>query len=319
MNILFSQVREDSDVELYVDNLFKDYKKYLLVGSGGCTLFTLLSVIEPDANFSIDIIDQNIEQIYLIKLKLAVIKYFNDKERILDFFEGCFKPTEYDEIFNCLILENDCKTFWENNKNFIYSGINQGGTFERLFKELVDNDYNFEKVFDKNNLIEKFGSDAVVNSLNQEFYDHFRNIMENYQKNYKIEDNYFYYQIVNNKYERNCLPKYFDNLDKVITNSSKVNYICSDFFEYVSANASQIDIKYNMIHTSNLTDWLNIQKLDTLLNNLNELLVPDGYIVMRRLNGDYQLKEIVRNKFNILNIDIHDKSEFYKEVVIGFK
>ena len=318
MNILFSQVREDPDIELFVANEIDklktiNKKRYLLVGSGGCTLLTLLSIMDKNDDFIIDVIDMNIEQIYLIQLKIAVIKYYVDKNNILDFFEGT--NSNNIDILD-LDLSHQCRTFWKKNNKMFKSGINQNGVFELLFKDLVSSNYNFEKVFDRENLINKFGEIAVINSLNKEFYDHFRGILERY-KSYDIDSNYFYYQIVNNKYNRNCLPKYFDNIYRIIENSHKINYICSDFTEYVKANKCQ----YNMIHTSNLTDWVSKNKLNELLNMLYKSVCDNGYIIMRRLNGDYVLKDVIENngKFNVLDDIPKDKSEFYSEVVICYK
>lgn len=105
MSILFSQVREDPKIELYVNSLISNKKRYLIVGSGGCTLFSLLSVLNEDEDVIIDVIDQNINQIFLIKLKLAIITHFNgDVNNILDFFEGNFCKDKYNEIFNLLNL-----------------------------------------------------------------------------------------------------------------------------------------------------------------------------------------------------------------------
>lgn len=82
--------------------------------------------------------------------------------------------------------------------------------------------------------------------------------------------------------------------------------------------------KYNLIHTSNLSDWLSKDKLAIMLKNIDKLLLNDGYLIMRRLNGDYQLKEIVADTFNIMNVtnvtDVpNDRSEFYSEVTIAHK
>jgi|SRR5579862_2889384 S-adenosylmethionine:diacylglycerol 3-amino-3-carboxypropyl transferase len=317
MSILFSQVREDPKVELYIDSLMLNKKRYLIVGSGGCTLFSLLSVLNEESEVIIDVIDQNINQLFLIKLKLAVIMYCDRKvnavDSILDFFEGKLSRMEYDDILSKFRFTDEEREFWRINKNLIYSGINQSGTFEKLFKDLVNSRYDFEKVFDKKNLIEKFGESAVINSLNKEFYDHFRNIMDKYHEKYKIDENYFFYQIIYNRYNRKCLPPYFNNLKKVIENRDKINFICGNFFDYIQ----KTDNKYNLIHTSNLTDWVDKNELIPFFNRIKNLLLGEGYVISRRLNGDYNLKEtILENKFEILD-NILDISEFYSEVVVG--
>jgi len=73
-----------------------------------------------------------------------------------------------------------------------------------------------------------------------------------------------------------------------------------------------------MIHTSNVTDWMNINKSENFLINIYDKLNHNGIVITRRLNGDYNLSDLISNKFNIIDIP-HDKSEFYNEVVAGLK
>src|SRR5690606_12462694 len=118
-------------------NILKNNKiNALIVGSGGCTLFSILN----DNIERIDVIDNNIEQIFLIELKLEVICYLKEKDKILDFFAGLFDKNLFDEIFDNIKpkLSLKCCNYWEKNKDCIYKGINQNGTFELLFKELVE-------------------------------------------------------------------------------------------------------------------------------------------------------------------------------------
>lgn len=308
---MFSQVREDPTIEINIHNkLIKNNKRYLIVGSGGCTVLSLLSKIKDDVDI-IDVIDFSKEQLYLIQLKISIICYFKSNiDGILDFWEGVLPIDRINYIFNKLNLSDECRNYWLDN-NLLYTGINQNGIFEQLFKQLINSDFNFELVFDRNNLKDKFGEDSVVNSLNHEFYDHFKNVLYKYNND---ETNYFNYQILYNKYNRNYLPIYFNNITNIIKNIDKINYINDNIFDYVSKS----NIKYDMIHTSNITDWMNISKCETFLSNIFDKLNDNGIVVMRRLNGDYELSKIISNKFNIIDIP-HDKSEFYNEVVCGKK
>ena len=299
---MFSQVREDPNVEISLHNrLLSKNKRYLIVGSGGCTIFSLLSQI--DDNTIIDVIDVNVSQLYLIQLKLETICYFNNIDKILDLWEGECKLN-----LDGLTLSNECKNYFTND--LLNSGINQNGIFEKLFKELVDSNFDYEKVFDRKYLEEKFGIDSVINSLNHEFYDHFKNILNSYDNDLS---NYFYYQILYNKYNRNYLPSYFNNLTNIIKNKDKINYINENIYDYIGNNK----IKYDLIHTSNITDWMNVNKCNTFVENIYNLLNTEGIVVMRRLNGDYELNKLL-DKFKILNIP-HDKSNFYNEVIAGQK
>lgn len=308
---MFSQVREDPSIEINIHNkLLNNKKRYLIVGSGGCTVLSLLSKIKDDVDI-VDVIDFSKEQLYLIQLKISIICYFkNNIDGILDLWEGVLPIDRINYIFNKLKLSDECRNYWLDN-NLLYTGINQNGIFEQLFKQLINSDFNFELVFDRNNLKDKFGENSVVNSLNREFYDHFKNVLSLYNND---ETNYFNYQILYNKYNRNHLPVYFNYITNIIKNIDKINYINDNIFDYVSKS----NIKYDMIHTSNVTDWMNINKSEHFLVNIYDKLNHNGVVITRRLNGDYNLSDLISNKFNIIDIP-HDKSEFYNEVVVGQK
>jgi S-adenosylmethionine:diacylglycerol 3-amino-3-carboxypropyl transferase len=308
--ILFSQVREDPNIEKFVLDKLDGNLDVLLVGSGGCTT---LSILEDKIN-KLDIIDQNYEQLNLIKLKLAVILTLKNKDDILDFFEGRLSNEQYDNILNILDLEDSVKDYWKKNINFIISGINNSGGFELIFKELVDSNMNFKEIFSKENLIKTFGNNAVNNS--KDFALHFEKVFNYYKKNYLPEDNYFYYQVLNNCYHKTCLPSYFDNYENIQHNKNKINYICNDLSSYLSSCDSN---SYDLIHTSNITDWMGFELLDKFLQNVYKNLKKEGYVVLRRLNGNYNLEEHVSEYFSIIRDIPLDKSHFYSEVVVAQK
>ena len=53
--------------------------------------------------------------------------------------------------------------------------------------------------------------------------------------------------------------------------------------------------------------------------NIYRVLKSDSIVLMRRLNGDYNLKTHMSKYFKIINDNSLDKSLFYSEVVIGKK
>jgi len=309
MNILFSQVREDSDVEISVIKKISN-SNILTITSGGCTILDLLSQSELSIN-NIYAIDSNIEQNYLLKLKLLVIHALKNKKDIIDFFEGRY--LKYDDFIDNL---ND--PFWNNNKEYIYNGINISGKFEILFKKYINKnilDYELTtQILSKNNLINIFGENAVVNSLNKEFYDHFYNIFTTYNELYNSpNDNYFYKSIVDGKYSYDCCPKYFNNIHNIIQNSDKINYINDNIINFISLNKN--NIKFDVINLSNIFDWMDNDNRQNILHNIKKILNNNSYIISRRLNGDYDLKKLMEEHFLFESIE-YDKSHFYSEVVI---
>jgi S-adenosylmethionine:diacylglycerol 3-amino-3-carboxypropyl transferase len=311
MPILFSQVREDPTIEQkYVSklnsttpNALRDQpSKCLIVCSGGCTL---LSIIQDDVD--IDVIDMNIEQIYLTELKLALAKQFN-KKPLLHYLENNVP----DVVVGKLELSDDCREYWNDNKDSIKLGINNCGKFEVLFRELVKSDFSFEKIFDRDHLTSIFGESAVINSLNNEFYDHFKQVMDYYKSHYNNSENYFYNQILHGRYDVMDLPPYFNNLDNIKTSKSKITMINQNMITYLKKCS---DNEYDLIQTSNLSDWMDGGELLVFIKHVHRCLMENGVAIMRRLNSDIKLESVLGKYFKIIDRPV-DRSHFYKEVLV---
>lgn len=357
-NIAFSQVREDPEIDLFILNsIQKKEKKVLMIGSGGCSILTML--LSPDLN-RIDVIDANINQIELIKLKIEALRQLSTMNYIT-FVESDreFKLGEYVDSVCKIELFNRLKesskydlSFWDTPEHQIQIkyGINQIGVFEQLFKslrkELINNpmkkynkedwDLAFEKVFNRENLITAFGEEAVKYSMSKEFTEHFSEVMLNAINEYADLDNYFLDQVFKGSYDKD-LPVYLnkDNKETILKNLNKINFIHAPFHQYVKETKE----KYHFVHTSNITDWLPLNILSDLYSDVDSILEEEGVVVSRRLNGDHDLFKIINDKFKALrhfndfknthvvrnNIDFsrtikeNDTSYFYSEVLIGEK
>lgn len=312
--ILFSQVREDPFVELEaIKYLPCDTNNVLMIASGGCTLITLATSSKIK---NIDVIDASQDQLYLVELKLAIFDLINNRNRYIAYIEGDMKKFDMYVYYKKCFLTPECRKYWDQRIELIYDGINKIGRFEKLFDELRESNYNFEKVFDRQYLIKIFGENAVINSLNQEFSDHFKNIINTYKKNYnKPDDNYFWSQIAYGYYQDDY-PFYMDyNINPYI----QINFIQSNLTNYMNYLTYTCN-KYDLIQTSNITDWMDKLSVIKILVLIYKALNPHGIVVMRRLNSDINLKKIIKNT-NLFNIydDIIDKSHFYKEVIIAQK
>jgi len=99
----------------------------------------------------------------------------------------------------------------------------------------------------------------------------------------------------------------------------RIRFICQDMKSYIL----QCDTHYDIIQTSNITDWLNTTAnvhsfVDVILSNLKD----KGIAIWRSLNGDYDLMNMLNStNTNILHVNIPfcDKSHFYKAAIITRK
>lgn len=302
--LFFSQVREDPSTEINCVSKH-NIKKCMIICSGGCSV---LSLLQDD--MKIDVIDNSIEQIYLLKLKLELIKLLKDKEKYLDFIEGrditCFKEIKNE-------VSNECYQWWKNHYELLDKGINNCGAFEELFRELVKSDFDFDKLFDSGNLIKIFGKSAVIYSKTKAFSEYFRNvIMKKYDGD---KTNMFYHQILFGKYNKKYLPKYFSNFDNIIKNNYVLTYFKQDTLSFLESTKSK---HYELIQVSNLTDWYNENNREKLIKEIHRCLTDKGIIVARRLNGDYSLLKLLQKYFDKVQSN-EDTSYFYSEVLVGFK
>lgn len=294
--ILFSQTREDPNVELSVTS---ENNHILLVGSGGCTVMSLIN------NNVVDVVDSNIEQIFLIKLKMHLANY---ADKYLDII--CGKNISDDDINNILYnLPNDIKEYWNNNIDKIKFGINRCGVFEQLFRDLVKSNFNYDVLFDKKYLSSLFSNDAVKHT--EEFKKHFSNVIKKYEDSYKPCDNYFYNQILYDCYNQD-VPIYLNNLDNVVKYNNNVTFHNNTMTEYLLHN---VDKKYDIIQISNLLDWMSHSDRKQLIMLCYNALNKNGFIIIRRLNGSYKLSDYLDEYF-ILHSNPQDKSHFYSEVAV---
>ena len=96
---------------------------------------------------------------------------------------------------------------------------------------------------------------------------------------------------------------------------NKLNFITKNFVEYLKGCC---DDTYDIIHTSNLTDWMKLEELDDFIKNTKRCLKDGGVVIMRKLNGDYNLEEMMRKYFNKTDRFL-DASHFYDENIFGIK
>jgi len=327
--ILFSQVREDPMVEIRAIQEHLDHLEDLnimMVTSGGCNTLSVLSEIPNIKN--LDSVDINIEQQHLAELKHAICIVY-DTEDTLDIIEGRIEdPTAV--LLNChKYLSGPTYSYWSVRTHLIKEGINKIGAFEKLFVELVKSGMDFDKVFERQKLINIFGPDAVNYSMNREFSDHFRNVFEHYKNPH---NNYFHQQILTGEYNLGQLPKLTEvskvmtpveqgHLPPYLTNevspfkvlTSPINYINKTVIQHIKDTKKNT---YHVISVSNVTDWLSPTGVRLLCKHVKRVLKKGGIAIFRRLNSDVGLLKEVRKVFPNSKCVI-DKSHFYSEVVLS--
>ncbi|WP_372367034.1 DUF3419 family protein [Candidatus Uabimicrobium sp. HlEnr_7] len=341
-DIAFSQVREDPLVEhQVVERVFhckKEPLDVLLIGSGGCTALGLLNL--PQVG-TVNCIDANPAQIQLIKLRNVAIRHLSKEDVLLCLgINGSAEEhlSAFDKLCSHLSVED--LEYWQKNLSLIAFGVNRVGKFEELFRELVRvckehigflaiddpekavNHKNWQRcfdiVFEREKLAKLFGRAAVDYSMSKSFADHFSHVFAKALLRYPKRSNYFVDQIWLENYssEENGFPPY---LMSKSSNDTRLQLRCGTFLSQLS----DIGKKWDIIQTSNISDWMPIVEMKKMFASVKNHLYENGAIITRRLNGDHVLSDVVGSTFytdNDFNRHLWetDRSYFYSEVVVGF-
>lgn len=163
--------------------------------------------------------------------------------------------------------------------------------FDKMFQSLKYK--TFEEVFSRDNLIKKFGLEAVENTSG-DFVSHFKSI-------YNSRGKYHNWIFDRDYSEKN---KIYD-----INSINKVKIVEDNFINYLTPNS------YDFIQTSNITDWLDLDTFNILLDKVKLALKPKGILIARRLLSD----NILEDKFDSNQIKCEDLTGFYKETILWTK
>ncbi len=319
-NIAFSTVWEDPAIETflidkYMLNKPQDYDyNYLNIASGGCTIFTLMR-----KNVSIDAIDSNIEQLHLCEFKLCCMVYFNCSDKVFDFLEGNMFETQYNTHFTDILqfLTKDCRLYWQNtNINKLYHGLNKIGKYERLFKDLKKSNYDFESVFNRQNLIDNFGEKAVCYS-SKSFSEHFEKVLQIYTQKYTTKNNYFYSRMTSGTISKLCKPVFYNNLNNICNYKSNINLIHSNALQHLCNTCK----KYDFINLSNITDWHDEDEINKILQLSYDRLKDQGILCIRQLISDVNMNLLIKKYFVVCEemMQHQDHSHFYTHIFVARK
>jgi len=181
----------------------------------------------------------------------------------------------------------------------------------------------FSQVFDRQKLIETFGPESVNYSMDREFSEHFAHAFSRAIQKWNGKQNYFLNQVFSDEYPPDSLPLYLTKAGyealQAGLGKDRLSLHHGDLTLFLGKPK-----KYHLIHTSNISDWMPVKQMDEMILSMKSILHPNGATIMRRLNGDHSLADIVSSHLTVdkkLNnmLQERDRSFFYSEVVVAFK
>lgn len=355
-DIAFSQVREDPNIELRViDRLAASQPhplRVLVVASGGCTALSLLS---SPAIAQIDVVDANLAQLHLVELRWQALWQLSledqwhllgiDRFPIEERAESSDRLAQYAQLRSH--LPKATRLYWDHRSEQIAFGVNQVGRFEQLFRELsaqftaiglnpLDDPLTaihhsqwhtiFAAVFERNTLANTFGETAVNYSMGRSFGEHFADVFAQALTQFIPRENYFLMQVWRDRYTTgtNGVPIYLQPSAQQTIRSLGFDRLNLHHGLFAEKLLELIKFgKFDLIQFSNISDWMSVPDLHSMVAIAVQCLTPGGALIGRRLNGDHHLASIMADHLTVdhclsQQLQKGDRSFFYQEVVVGF-
>lgn len=349
--LLYAQVHEDPLLELRViDRLLAVRPRPLrvaMVASGGCTALTLLG---HRSVARIEAIDTNPAQLHLVEFKRQALLHLDldDQLALLGAFDG--PEAERLRLYGELrpALPEATRAYWDARADQVAYGLNRVGRFEQRLRALatdlralgldpllhprdavLDARFReaFERAFEPSALAAAFGAEAVRHSRAIRFSDHFAEAFSRAMWRYLPEENYFLHQAWADAYppSRRQLPPYLQAGNQAVVREAgaeRLRLQAGDFAATLAALAAEGP--FDLVATSNVTDWMPSAGLHGLLDTIRSALAPGGALLARRLIGDHALEAIVSEHLKVeaafgKELWLTDRSFLYTEVVVGLR
>ncbi len=316
-HVKFAVVREDPEAELKLIEQFHP-KNLLMIASGGCTALSI-KCVHPHLN--VTLLDPNKAQLEHVQSKISALKATSGNDFNKTFNIGSFNP----------------------------SGLNQCGSFERLFHVLRTMLYNFvapkeewlaffaqpsdefiqnitknkfwpltfKLAFDNEFLSAIFGPEATQNAEPDSYARYFQGVFERGLAHTDADKNYFLHHILLGFYidKDDCLPLYLQG-----------QYLnCIYDFTFLESTFQDLPsiAPYDFINLSNILDWMDPEQSRALLQKINQDATPGTVVLWRQLNNEFDYMSYMSSfNFHIqLQIETmqNDRSLFYNRLCIGSK
>jgi len=348
--IAFSIVREDSEQDLaIIKHYFSEQKVSMaMVASGGCTA-ALLAAQAPLNDLTL--VDPNPAQLALSKLKLQLL-FLPPKKRMEILGYIPMKADERATIVNGYLHALDINpALFGDIEAITQNGIDNEGRYEKVFEALrahlapyqqelealfsatsIDEqvkmlalecplgkalDEAFDTIMAQDNLVVIFGEKATANRV-QDFSRHFAQRVRTYIAHHRaFSSPWLAHMLLGRFYGDTVFPWLTTVQEHPLPSIEYYQGFMNDFL------ANTQPEQYEVIHLSNILDWLTPQEAKTILDLAYRALKPGGIVIIRQLNSNVDIPEIG----SIFNWDTqtsqdfldNDRSFFYRNFFIGCK
>ncbi|MCC3355383.1 DUF3419 family protein [Bacillus sp. REN16] len=346
-------MREDSLVEREITKI-RIPKKVLVIGSGGCTAFSILN----DSVDQVLCVDINPAQCALIELKKVAIRHFSLKEFLAFIGESATdnRVLLYEKIAKD--LPEYAREYWQQHLHQIEFGINHCGVNERFYRFIGENicrniydETVWRELFTAKNLEEQadfygkymttaewrtaakillsktthlqfFPSFMFANASENDFATFFISQFEKEVKTKPIHNNYFLTQILFSSYlynQNEGVPFYLseEGYEAAKRNIDKLSINPLSIQELLSKEDS-IDAFY----LSNAFDWADVNSKGAICNGILQAKSDKAVVLFRNMLSTSQLPDVFMKQF-IHDVDLSmrceklERSMLYQKITVG--
>ncbi len=341
----FAQVREDPRIDRRMIEEFGSPGRAMVIASGGETAAVLATLpIE-----SLHLVDSNAAQMALTRVKLSMLVDTSTEERLkllghraMDAGERHLelerRLSELGLAANslgpaCLVAEmgpDFCARY-----EWVFARLREKlAPHQHLIRDLLSLsntakqaecvqpetalgqglEQAFDEVMELSNLVEIFGPDATANPT-MPFSRHFLAQTRMALSRFEASDNPFLHQLFLGHFAGPLwdwieLPKH--------TGLCSLQFSVGKMSEVI---ATLPDAAYDLIHLSNILDWVKPAEAAMLLRHVHRCLIPGGGVVIRQLNSTLDIAAVPSGLIwqRDLAQELHgeDRSFFYRELHIG--
>lgn len=346
----FAQVREDCRLDLTViERLIVQKARVIMVASGGCTAAALVCCKNVAR---LHLVDPNPSQIALARLKIHLLGNNTSRER-LALLGHLSMPAE--ERVRCLTKKLRALGLSPDlfgGEKMIGDGLDQAGRYERTFAELrsvlsghsralsallrlkdpgeqarrVKNgtklgralEKAFNKVMALPNLVALFGKGATANPV-QPFSMHFFKRTQHVLATLPVAENPFLWQMLRGRFPPGVPCDWF-SAPRQSFRSPSVSWAISNMASELEASRPG---SYDLVHLSNILDWLSPEEAKATLALAWRALAVNGLVFIRQLNSRLDIPACGMRFQWLTDVaaDLHrrDRSFFYRALHLGKK
>lgn len=312
--IQFAVVREDPLIEVELMLRF-GARRVLLIGSGGCTAFTLAARF-PDAELTL--LDPNKAQLDLVQRKLLLLSHhdrdvFNIENADAEGLNACGNFESLFRGFSAFIDDLICP------KHVIADAFRDENALPKLRHLLYGSPYwpvAFEMFFCESLLRTMFGPEAIQHAPKGSYPAHFRKALTDGLNRSDAFDNYFLHHIFLGYYldRQSALPEYL----KFSSIANNMKFVCSTLQDFTSF------ADFDLIHLSNVFDWMSEKDIASISHRLSTQMHAGAVLVLRQLNHDTDFAHHFGPHFQFnpeLERDLlaRDRSLFYSKLNVGVR